>query len=314
LRKLASARRLTAVAALAVVLASACNTQSKTGGGEGDLSGAVKVDGSSTVFPITEAVAEEFRAEQPGVTVRVGQSGTGGGFEKFCNGETDISDASRSIEDDEMAACAKKNIEPVELKVAIDGLSVVVNKQNDFVQCMKVDELKKVWEPKSTVKTWKDIRPEWPADEIRLYGPGSDSGTFDYFTKEINGEESASRSDYSASEDDNILVQGVKGDKNALGYFGFSYLEANLDSIRAIGIDSGKGCVEPTKETIQAGTYTPLSRPLFIYASKQSLAKEHVKAFVEFFLDTVNTVLADVKYIPLPDADLQASKDALSSG
>jgi phosphate transport system substrate-binding protein len=310
--KLGNVRRLTLVVGVTALLASACNTQG-SGGGEGDLSGAVKVDGSSTVFPITEALAEEFRAEQPGVTVRVGQSGTGGGFEKFCNGETDLSDASRAIDDDEKAACAKKGIEPIELKVAIDGLSVVVNKQNDFVDCMTVADLKKVWEPGSKVKTWKDIRSEWPADEIKLYGPGSDSGTFDYFTAEIVGEESASRSDYSASEDDNILVQGVIGDKNAFGYFGYSYLEGNLDSLRAIGIDSGEGCVVPTQDTIKGGEYKPLSRPLFVYVSDQALEKEHVGAFAEFYLDTVNAVLADVGYIPVPAEDLEASKEALSS-
>ena len=299
-------------AALALgLLATACNTQSGTGGGDG-LSGSIQIDGSSTVFPITEAIAEEFKTDSPDVSVRVGQSGTGGGFEKFCNGDTDISDASRPIEDDEQKACRSKDIEWVELKVAIDGLSVVVNKDNDFVECLTTAELKKIWEPSSNVTTWKDVKAGWPADEIKLYGPGSDSGTFDYFTKEINGEEGASRSDYTQSEDDNQLVQGVKGDKNALGYFGFSYLEANTDSIRAVGIDSGDGCVEPTQETIKGGTYTPLSRPLYIYPSTQALEKEHVKAFLEFYLDTLSSVLSDVKYIELPDTDLEASKTALA--
>ena len=300
-----------AVALSLALLTTACNTQGKASSGNG-ASGTIQIDGSSTVYPITEAIAEEFKAASPDVSVRVGQSGTGGGFEKFCNGETEISDASRPIEEDETKACDAKGIEWVELKIAIDGLSVVVNKENDFVQCLTIDELKKIWEPNSSVETWKDVKDEWPADDIKLYGPGSDSGTFDYFTKEINGEEGASRSDYTQSEDDNVLVQGVKGDKNALGYFGFSYLEANLDSIRAVGVDSGKGCVEPTADSIPGGAYTPLSRPLYIYASKQALAKQHVQEFVSFYLETVNDVLADVKYIPLPGADLQASKTALA--
>jgi phosphate transport system substrate-binding protein len=296
------------------LVATACNTQSGSGNKDGDTSsGSIQIDGSSTVFPITEAIAEEFKNGSPDVSVRVGQSGTGGGFEKFCNGDTDISDASRPIEADEQKACQKKGIDWVELKVAIDGLSVVVNKDNTFANCLTISELKKIWEPKSTVKTWKDIKSEWPDEEIKLYGPGSDSGTFDYFTKEIVGEEDASRSDYTQSEDDNVLVQGVKGDKNALGYFGFSYLEANNDSIRAVGVDGGNGCVTPTLGNIKSGAYSPLSRPLYIYPSKKALAKEHVKSFVEFYLDTVNSVLSDVKYIPLPDRDLKASKEALSS-
>jgi phosphate transport system substrate-binding protein len=304
-------RLIASVAGVAVgLLATGCNTQGGAGNADA-TSGTIQIDGSSTVYPITEAIAEEFKADTPDVSVRVGQSGTGGGFEKFCNGEIQISDASRPIEDDEKTACAAKGVEWLELKVAIDGLSVVVNKDNDFVECLTTDDLKKIWEPDSNVQTWKDVKNEWPADDIKLYGPGSDSGTFDYFTKEINGEEGASRTDYTQSEDDNVLVQGVKGDKNALGYFGFSYLEANLDSIHAVGIDSGNGCVQPTKDSIPGGAYKPLSRPLYIYASTQSLAEEHVRAFVEFYLDKVNDVLVDVKYIPLPDSDLQASKTAL---
>jgi phosphate transport system substrate-binding protein len=307
-------RTFAAAAALVLALsAAACNTQGNSGGDDTDsASGTVNVDGSSTVFPITEAIAEEFSASSPEVDVRVGQSGTGGGFEKFCRGDIDIADASRPIEDDEQKACRDAGIEWVELQVAIDGLSVVVNKDNDFADCLTVEELKKIWEPGSKVKTWKDIKPEWPEEELKLYGPGSDSGTFDFFTKEINGEESASRSDFTQSEDDNQLVQGVKADKDSLGYFGFAYLEANLDSIRAVAVDGGDGCVEPTDETIEDGTYKPLSRPLFIYPSKEALAKEHIASFVEYYLDTVNDILADVKYVPLPDDELSASKKALS--
>jgi phosphate transport system substrate-binding protein len=309
--------RTTSLLALAVVLGllAACNTQGSSSGGDGDeVSGSVRVDGSSTVFPITEAIAEEYKTEAADVDVRVGQSGTGGGFEKFCAGEIDIADASRTIEPDEQKACLKEGIEWVELKIALDGISVVVNKDNDFVECLTVDELKKIWEPKSSVKTWKDVKAEWPDDEIKLYGPGSDSGTFDFFTKAIVGEEGSSRSDYTASEDDNQLVQGVAGDESSLGYFGFAYLEANLDKLRAVAVDGGDGCVEPSEETIKDGTYKPLARPLFIYPSKKSLTdKKQVASFAEFYLENVNAVLADVKYVAIPDKDLDASKEALSA-
>jgi phosphate transport system substrate-binding protein len=308
-------RNRTLASATAIVLALVavgCNTQGSSGGSEG-ATGAVKIDGSSTVFPITEAIAEEFKAAEPDVDVRVGQSGTGGGFEKFCRGEIDIADASRAIEEDEQAACQQEGVEWVELKTALDGISVAVNTENDFADCLTVEELKEIWEPDSTVRTWNDVRDDWPDEEITLYGPGSDSGTFDFFTAEIVGEESASRSDYTQSEDDNVLVQGVKGDANSLGYFGFAYLEANLDSIRPVAIDGGDGCVRPTDETIKDGSYTPLSRPLYIYPSTEALAKEHVMAFTEFYLDTVNAILADVKYVALPDEELQAAKAALDN-
>lgn len=301
---------LTAVAVVALIT-SACNTQGSSGGAGDGTTGTVKIDGSSTVFPISEAIAEEFKAAEPGVDVRVGQSGTGGGFEKFCRGEIDIADASREIEEDEEEACRAEGIEWAEIKVALDGLSVVVNAENDFAECLTVEELKKVWEPDSTVKTWQDIRDGWPAEEIKLYGPGSDSGTFDFFTDTIVGEEGASRSDYTQSEDDNVLVQGVKGDESSLGYFGFAYLEANADSIRAVGIDDGDGCVEPSEQTIQDGSYSPLSRPLYIYPSRAALQTDHVRAFADFYLETVNDILADVRYVALPNEDLQASKEAL---
>lgn len=304
---------LRVAAALLLVALAACNTQDTTGqDGDGQASGTIEVDGSSTVFPISEAVAEEFGKENSGVRVKVGQSGTGGGFEKFCNGETDISDASRTIDDDEKKACADNNISFVELKVAIDGLTVVVNKENGFANCLKVDELKKIWEPNSTVKTWTDVRPEWPAENIKLYGPGADSGTFDYFTKEIVGEEGSSRSDYTASEDDNVLVQGVGGDAHALGYFGYAYYTQNTEKLRAVEVDPGSGCVAPTDETIKGGTYKPLSRPLYIYVSDKSLQREEVQAFAQYYLDSVDTLLTDVGYIPLPPADLEASKKTLS--
>jgi phosphate transport system substrate-binding protein len=293
------------------IVAAACNTQGSDGGGDGALSGAVEIDGSSTVFPISEAIAEEFGTESGDVRVRVGQSGTGGGFEKFCAGTLDIADASRPIDDDEKAACEDENIDYLELKVAIDGLSVVVNASNDFAECLTTDELKEIWEPDSTVKTWRDINPEWPSDEIKLYGPGADSGTFDYFTEEINGEQGASRSDYQQSEDDNVLVQGVSGDTNALGYFGYAYYKPNTEKLKALGVDGGEGCIDPTDETIKDGTYVPLSRPLYIYVTTEALEREEVQAFTSFYLDNVNAVLTDVGYIEVPAEDLEASKQAL---
>jgi phosphate transport system substrate-binding protein len=304
-------RTMLMVAVIALGVAGlACNTGS--GGGGDGLSGEVQIDGSSTVAPISQALAEAFGEDESGVNVAVGTSGTGGGFEKFCRGDIDISDASRPIEDDEEEACAKEGVGYVELKVATDGLSVVVNKENDFVQCLTIEELKKIWEPNSTVKTWKDVKAEWPADEIQLYGPGADSGTFDYFTDVIVGEEGASRKDYTQSENDNQLVNGVAGEGSALGYFGYAYYIENDDKLTAVAVDSGDGCVEPTTETIGDGTYAPLSRPIFIYPSTASLGEEHIATFVEFYLDNVNDVLADVGYIELPAEDLQASKDALA--
>ncbi len=317
-------RRRLLVAALAVslgLLAVACDSDDGGGGTAGDLTGTIQIDGSSTVYPISQAVAETFREDQSGVQVRVGQAGTGGGFTKFCAGDIDIADASRPIkgegsgEDNEMALCQQGGVEYTELKIAIDGLSIAVNSANDFVECLTTDELKTIWNEGSTVKTWKDIKPEWPADEIKLYGPGADSGTFDYFTDVINGEEGVSRSDYTQSEDDNVLVQGVAGDENALGYFGYTYLAENSDKLKGVAVDGGEGCIEPTAETIKDGSYKPLSRPLFIYVSNASLAREEVQGFAEFYLDNVSQILDDgtVKYVSLPDTDLQASKDALSS-
>lgn len=269
--------------------------------GDNALSGTVNIDGSSTVFPITSAVGEEFMAVNKGVSVAVGVSGTGGGFEKFGRGETDISNASRQIKDKEAAAAKEKGITPIELPVAFDGLTVVVNKDNDFVDYLTVDELKKIWEPNSKVQTWADVRDGWPAEKISLFGPGTDSGTFDYFTDEINGEEGASRTDYNPSEDDNVLVQGVAGDKYSLGYFGYAYYLENKDSIKAVPIDGGNGPVAPTDETINDGTYSPLSRPVFIYVSSKSLEKPEVRSFVEFYLTEGKNLVSEVGYIPLPD-------------
>jgi len=292
------------VVALAVVGCSSSGTKSSTAGGNGEeLSGTIKIDGSSTVGPISEAVAEEFMALHPDVRVTVGISGTGGGFKKFTVGETDISDASRPIKDEEKAVADKNGIEYMEIPVAYDGISVVVNNANDWAKDITVDELKKIWEPNSSVKTWKDIRPEWPAEKIRLYGPGTDSGTFDYFTGEVNGEEGASRTDYTASENDNDLVQGVAGDKGALGYFGFAYYAENTSKVKALSVNG----VEPTDETIKDGSYAPLSRPIFIYVSKKSLERPEVVEFVKFYLTDGVSLIPEVGYIPLGDTEYEKS-------
>ena len=277
------------------------------------LTGSVNADGSSTVFPISQAVAEEFNAEAPDVKISVGTSGTGGGFKKFCAGETDISDASRPIkksdpktpDPEESDVCSTNGIEFLELEVAIDGLSILVNPKNTFVQCLTLAELKTIWEPNSKVKTWNEVRPGFPNKPISLYGPGTDSGTFDYFTDEINGEEGASRSDYVASENDNDLVKGIAGDENALGYFGYAYYLENKDKLKTVAVDGGDGCVQPSEESINTGTYKPLSRPLFIYVSKRAAARKEVSAFIDFYLETVNELVAEVGYVQLPEATLQ---------
>lgn len=281
-------------------------------GGEGQqatpqaqLSGEIHGDGSSTVFPIMEAVAEEFQKDYPGVKVTVGISGTGGGFKKFCAGETDFSDASRPIKPTEAEACQKNSIDYIELPVAYDGLSVMVNPQNNWVDYLTVEELKKIWEPGSKVRRWSDIRPQWPKEEIHLYGPGHDSGTFDYFTEAIVGKEGASRSDYQASEDDNVLVQGVSGDKYALGYFGYAYYEANKEKLKIVPIDGGKGPVTPSMETIQKGTYQPLSRPLFVYIRKDVADRPAVKEFVKYLLTKGKDLVRQVGYLPLPEEAYQ---------
>lgn len=285
-----------ALAVPVIALAMGCG-----GGGEaeGGLAGMVTLDGSSTVFPISEAMAEEFQIANPGVRVTVGISGTGGGFKKFCGGETDISDASRPIKETESELCAENGIEPLEIPVAWDGLTVVINPANDWASCMTVNELKRVWQPGSTVERWSDVREGWPDEEIKLYGPGTDSGTFDYFTEAIVGEEDASRPDYTASEDDNVLVVGVEGDGGALGYFGFAYFEENQDRLRAVSVDNGSGCVAPTRESIESGGYEPLSRPMFIYVSAASLARPEVRAFVEFYLSMATALVPEVGYVPL---------------
>jgi phosphate transport system substrate-binding protein len=300
-------KALRTAAAAAIVLAGvACGGSGNAGGGK--LTGTISADGSSTVAPISEAIGEEFKNANSGVEVVVGTSGTGGGFKKFCAGETDISDASRPIKDSEKSKCAEKSIEYVELTVANDGLAIVVNKQNTWAQCLTTAELKKIWEPSSKVKSWKDVRAGFPAEPLKLFGPGTDSGTFDYFTAAINGKEDASRTDYTASENDNTLVQGVSGVKGGLGYFGYAYYAENKDKLNVLGVDAGAGCVTPSDDAVKNGTYKPLSRPLFIYVKKSALTRPEVKAFVDFYLSTVNSLISEVGYTALSDAVLAKEK------
>ncbi len=300
------ARPALAGAVLVALALTACSSNPANGGGSGELSGEVKIDGSSTVAPLSEAAAELYSDETPQVKVSVGTSGTGGGFEKFCAGETDISDASRPIKDEEKAACEQAGVGYVELIVANDALSVVVNKGNTWVDCLSVDQLKKIWAPDSKVKTWRDVDPAFPAEPLKLYGPGTDSGTFDYFTDEINGEEGASRKDYESSEDDNVLVSGVASTRGALGYFGFTYFEENADKLKALQIDGGNGCVKPSMETAQDGFYKPLARPLYIYVSKQAVDRPEVKDFVSFYIEHIDDVVTEARYIPLTDEQKRA--------
>jgi phosphate transport system substrate-binding protein len=292
-----------AVAALALL--TACGGDAPESGSDANgeaLSGSVEIDGSSTVFPIMEAVAEEFQIENRGVRVTVGISGTGGGFKRFCAGETDISDASRPIRDSEIEECAASGVEFIELPIAWDGLSVIANPANDFAACLTVDELRRIWEPGSEVTTWRDVRSDFPAEPIKLYGPGTDSGTFDYFTEAIMGESGASRPDYQASEDDNVLVQGVAGDRYALGYFGYAYYSENQDRLNLVQVDGGAGCVAPTQTSIEDGTYAPLSRPLFIYVNTAAAARTEVGAFVHYALMNGPELIAPTGYIPLTEA------------
>lgn len=270
------------------------------------LAQVVKIDGSSTVYPVTEAVAEEFQKANRGMKVTVGVSGTGGGFKKFCRGETDISNASRPISASEMADCKKIGVEYFELPVAFDALTVVINPKNTWLKQATVAELKKIWEPaaQGKVMRWNQVNPTWPDQPMKLFGAGSDSGTFDYFTEAIVGKSKSSRGDFTASEDDNVLVQGVAGDVNALGYFGFAYYAENTNKLKALPIvgKDGKPAVSPSPETVIAGTYQPLARPIFIYINAKSLAKPEVKKFVDFYMSQGAKMAREVKYVPLPAA------------
>jgi phosphate transport system substrate-binding protein len=298
---------------LAVLLMSGCgrsvaNDETTTGGT--GKSGRIEADGSSTVGPYVTAAAERFRKVEPGVQITVGISGTGGGFERFCRGETDLSDASRPIEPDEAKACRDKGIAYKEIQVANDGIAVVVNKQNTWATCLTVAQLKKIWDAGSKVKTWRDVDPKFPSVRLTLAGPGTDSGTFDFFTKAINGEEDRSRSDYQASENDNVIVQAVAGDKGGLGYFGLSYYEQNRDKLKALGIDGSKGCVKPSRQTVQSGEYTPLARPLFVYVKQDSLARPEVKAFLRYMVDHERAIARAAQFVPLTEDQLAKAKAA----
>lgn len=275
------------------------------------LSGEIEIDGSSTVAPITEAVAEEFRKVAPDVQVNVGISGSGGGFKRFAVGETDISDASRPIKDSEAETAAENGVGYHEFLVGVDGLSVLVNPQNDFVECLTIDQLNAIWKPESAVDSWDDVDPAWPDRPMRLYGPGTDSGTFDYFTEEVMGEAKLSRPDYTASEDDNVLVQGISGDRNALGYFGFAYYKENADKLKLVSVDNGGGCVAPSVATIASGEYGPLSRPLYIYVNRASLERPEVRAFVEFYMDNGAALTEEVGYVPLEESEYRRNLEAL---
>ena len=281
----------------------------------GFAEGVVKIDGSSTVYPITEGAAEDFQKET-GTKVTVGISGTGGGFKKFTRGETDVQNASRPILESELKAAKESGIEYIELPIAYDALTVVVNAKNDWVDTIRVSELKKIWEPAAQGKIvkWNQIRPEWPDKEIKLYGAGSDSGTFDYFTEAINGKGKASRGDYTASEDDNVLVQGVEGDKHALGYMGFAYYVAHQKRLKALAVEwdeKKRPATRPSEQTVLEGSYNPLSRPLFLYVNLKSLEKPEVLKFVEFYLAHVETLAKEVKYIPLPPSAYEKVRDRL---
>ena len=270
----------------------------------------IKIDGSSTVFPIAEAVAEEFQRAGNRVRITVGLSGTGGGFKKLCRGEIDVANASRPILAEEMEKCRAAGVRYMELPVAFDAITVVVNPKNDWVKTMTMDDLKKIWEPASQGKvlTWNQVRPEWPQTRLMLFGPGADSGTFDYFTEAVAHKAKASRGDYTASEDDNVLVQGVENNKNALGYFGFAYYSAHKDKMRAVPIEVPEGgAVGPSIEAVVDGSYKPLSRPLFIYVAERALERDEVRAFIEYYLGESNTYVSEVGFIPLPEAATQTA-------
>ncbi len=309
-------RTLAAAGAIGLALTlAACGGGQQQAAGDG-LSGAVATDGSSTVEPLTSAAATLFADVESGVNVTVGTSGTGGGFDAFCAGETDISNASRPIDEEEMAACEEAGIEYTEVVIANDGLSVVVNPENDWAQCLTVEQLNTLWGPEAegTVTSWSDVDPSFPDEPIELYGAGTDSGTFDYFTDAINGEEGAIRADYTPSEDDNVLVQGVAGAAGATGFFGLSYATGNADKVKIVEVDGGNGCVAPSEETVQDGSYTPLGRPLFIYVKNESYTdNEGVKAFVDFYVENHAEAAEAAGFIGLTDEQVTTATEELGS-
>jgi phosphate transport system substrate-binding protein len=288
-------------------------------GGEGRIAGNVTIDGSSTVYPISEAMAEEFRREHPDVRITVGVSGTGGGFKKFARGETDLTNASRPIKESELQATREGNVDFVELPVAYDGIAIVVNPANNWCNSLTVEELKRLWEPSAQgkVKRWNQVRTNWPDREIHLFGPGVDSGTYDYFTGAIVGQEGASRGDFTSSEDDNVLVQGVAADELALGFFGYAYYEENQGRLKSVPVDDGNpengaGPIAPSVETVKNSTYQPLSRPIFIYARTQALDRPEVRLFVDFYLQNAPSLVREVGYIPLPDEAYELALDRVN--
>lgn len=282
--------------ALAVAL-SGCGEGSRSDGAGGEtLAGAVVIDGSSTVFPIAEAIAEEFQLAHPAVRVSVGFSGSGGGFERFCNDETHLTNASRQMRASERDMCAEAGIEYTELPIAWDGITVVTHPDNTFARCLTIDDLRRIWNPDSRIERWSDVKPGWPDEPIRLYGPGPDSGTFDFFTRAVNGEWGASRRDYQASEDDNIIVRGVGGDRYSLGYFGFAYYKNNAERLAVIEIDGGNGCVAPSSRTIADGSYGPLIRPLYVYVRNDALGRSEVREYLDFLVRNAEAIVSASGY------------------
>jgi phosphate transport system substrate-binding protein len=303
---------LTVAVAGALALGAAACGSDEGGSGGSKLSGTITLDGSSTVFPFAQAAAEQFQADNPDVKITVGESGTGGGFEKFCAGEIDIADASRPIKADEEAPVCKKNrVSYGDVQIANDGIAVVTNK-NLKISCLTTAQLKSLWNSKSNIKTYEQLDPKLPDTKVSLFGPGTDSGTFDFFTETINGTKGDTRKDYQPSEDDNVLVQGVAGDKGGLGYFGFSYYEANQDKLNLVAVNGGGGCVKPSKDSIQNNTYKPLSRPLFMYPSDKAMAKPQVKAFLDYVIANQATIANTAKIVPMTDAQLAEAKTALA--
>jgi phosphate transport system substrate-binding protein len=300
-----------AIAMLGVACGGGEPADDASGGASAALSGDIRIDGSSTVGPLTEAAAEFFQGENPDVRVTVGISGTGGGFEKFCAGETDANDASREIEPDEEQVCTNNGVDWVKMQVASDGIAVVINPENTWAETLTVDQLKTIWTEGSTIDNWNQVDPSFPDVPLELFGPGTDSGTFDYFTAAINGEEGVSRTDYQATEDDNVAVQGVEGSKGGMAYFGLSYFEQNADQLKVVAIDDGNGGVTPSTETVQSGEYTPLSRPLFVYPSTSALQRPEMAAFMQFYLDNASSIAEQALFVPMTPEQTAASQAAL---
>ncbi|MGM5468941.1 PstS family phosphate ABC transporter substrate-binding protein [Flavobacteriaceae bacterium LMO-SS05] len=302
-------KKLVMILSLALILGACGNKKEKTT----ELTGSIAIDGSGTVFPVSEAIAEEFLKVEPKVKVTVGESGTGGGFKKFGTGVTDITNASRDIKNTEISLCKENGVEYIQLTVALDGITVVVNKNNSWAKTMTTEELKKLWEPNSVVKKWSDLRANWPNEEIHLYGPNTSHGTYDFFTEVIMGESGASRTDYNAVSDYNVAVQGIEKDQYALGYFGLSYYEENKDKLTAVGIDNGNGAVLPSIETVANNEYAPLSRSLFIFVSKKSAQRPEVQKFVNFYLENAPELSKEVGYVPMPKSGYDSQKEAFKN-